>query len=156
MIPLTPDTDVMPQWLGRTPEHCCFCAAPTNLWYEPNDVAVCAPCGEVRDPSEVPTKDEWWDSPQAKGLAPPTGLKAFFEGQKRTMTPKAYRAQETRWRFLSVCTKDNVFHRVEMQDRSCAILFAEHLVLTGAARKVSLVDTGGTDSGHGWAAPPDR
>ena len=89
MIPLTPDTDVVPAWLGRTPEHCCFCAAPTNLWYEPKEVAVCAGCGETRDPSEVPTKDEWWDSPQAKGIAPGGDTTGFLAAERARLTPKA-------------------------------------------------------------------
>lgn len=156
MIPLTPDTDDVPEWLARTREHCCFCAEPTNLWYAPRDVAVCAACGETRSPDEVPTKDQWWDSPQGKGVRPEQGVGTMLAEQKTRLTPKAYKAQETRWRYLSVCTKDNEFHQVELGDRTKAVAFAEHLIKTGAARKVSLIDVNHADSGQGWATLPDR
>lgn len=68
MIPLTPDPDDMPRSMPS--EHCCFCGRPTRMWYAPRDVAVCTGCAETREPAEVPTKDEWWDSPQAQGIAP--------------------------------------------------------------------------------------
>lgn len=39
-------------------EHCCFCWKRTTFWCE-KDVAVCEPCAETRDLSEMPTKKEW-------------------------------------------------------------------------------------------------
>lgn len=65
MIPLIPDPDDMPR--SMPPEHCCFCGRPTRMWFGPKDVAVCTGCAETREPEEVPSKDEWWDSPQAQG-----------------------------------------------------------------------------------------
>ena len=66
MIPLTPDPADFPPNLP--PEHCCFCAGKTKLWYAPKDVAVCQICAEIRSPSEVPTKEEWCNSPQGRGI----------------------------------------------------------------------------------------
>lgn len=40
-------------------ERCCFCWRFTPFWCE-KDVAVCEPCAETHDLSEVPTKKEWW------------------------------------------------------------------------------------------------
>lgn len=68
MITLTPDPDHMSNIMP--PEHCCFCASPTRMWYKPKDVAVCVRCAETRNADEVPTKKEWFNSPQAKGIRP--------------------------------------------------------------------------------------
>lgn len=75
MIPLSPDPDDIPRWLGS--EHCCFCGAATRLWHAPRDVAVCASCAETHEEAEVPTKDEWCESPQAYGFAPLVGTVVF-------------------------------------------------------------------------------
>jgi len=84
MIPLSPDPEDMPRHMP--PEHCCFCAAPTRLWYAPRDVAVCTSCAETRDESEVPTKDEWCESPQAFGVCPAQGTVILdrLRGGRRT------------------------------------------------------------------------
>jgi hypothetical protein len=71
MIPLIPDPDDMPRHMP--PEHCCFCGSATRMWYAPRDVAVCTSCAQMRDESEVPTKDEWCESPQAFGIRPAPG-----------------------------------------------------------------------------------
>jgi len=75
MIPLSPDPEDMPR--NMPPEHCCFCGKATRMWYAPRDVAVCTACAETRDGSEVPTKDEWCESPQAFGFAPFVGTVVF-------------------------------------------------------------------------------
>ena len=52
-------------------EACAFCGRPTRYWHTPADVAVCKPCAETHDESEVPTKAEWLaavrDTAQPKG-----------------------------------------------------------------------------------------
>lgn len=137
MIPLTPDPVDMPRSMPDEP--CCFCGKGARTWYEPRDVAVCETCAETRDPSEVPSKTAWCAAVDAAT-------------ERTRLTPKAYRAQETRWRFLSVCTRDNEFYTLELENRTRARAFAEHLVKTGAARKVGLIDKNHADSGFGWAS----
>lgn len=50
-----------------TPEHCCFCRSLTRWWTALKDrtpgqqVACCKTCAVVKIPTQVPTKDEWWD-----------------------------------------------------------------------------------------------
>ncbi len=65
------------------------------------------------------------------------------------LSPKAYRAQQTRWRFLSVRTSDNDFHAIEMKNRSEAELFALWLV-SNTRCKVDLMDKNMVDGGTGW------
>ena len=48
-------------------EHCAFCGQTTAFWSEAQDVAVCPPCAEDHNESEVPTKDAWCESDQGKG-----------------------------------------------------------------------------------------
>lgn len=68
-------------------------------------------------------------------------------------TAKAHRGQETRWRFLSIRTKDNKYHMAEFENRTAARGFAEWLFATGAARRIHLTDKNHADSGFGWANP---
>lgn len=60
MLILTPEPGPTPRKMDM--EHCCFCRQPTNLWYTPKDVAVCQDCGITKDPKDVPTKKEWFQS----------------------------------------------------------------------------------------------
>lgn len=73
MIELVPDPDDLPSFVRACPEHCCFCGRPTRMWFQPRDVAVCVSCAEVRSPDEVPTKEEWCESPQGRGRMIPDG-----------------------------------------------------------------------------------
>ena len=49
-------------------EPCCFCSKMTLRWTDiatrkPSEqVACCAMCSEEREPSEVPTKAEWFSA----------------------------------------------------------------------------------------------
>lgn len=69
------------------------------------------------------------------------------------MTAKAYRAQETRWRFLTVLSKEGGHHRMEFADRTAARAFAAWLIGTRTVRRIDLRDTNDLDSGMGWADP---
>lgn len=135
MIPLVPDPDSMPK--SMPPEPCCFCGEGARTWYKPKDVAVCTFCAETRDPSEVPTKTEWCDAV----------ARSLKDGH---ISAKNFRALETRWRFLSVCTPTNEFYRIELENQTKARSFAKHLIKTEAARKVTLIDQNHADSGYGW------
>lgn len=75
------------------------------------------------------------------------------DGIRPTLTAKAYRAQETRWRFLAIRTKDGGSHRLELADRTAARAFAEWLIGTRTVRRIELRDTNDLDSGMGWADP---
>lgn len=59
---------IIPEGSGYTDiEQCCFCWMVTRRWTDvagrkPSEqVACCVSCAKEREPSEVPTKDEWWD-----------------------------------------------------------------------------------------------
>lgn len=69
------------------------------------------------------------------------------------LTAKGHRAQETRWRFLTVRTLENLYHHLELKDRTAARAFAEWLMSTGQARRIELTDMNQADSGFGWANP---
>lgn len=69
------------------------------------------------------------------------------------MSAKAHRAQETRWRFLSIRTKEGGHHRIEFENRSLARAFAQWLIATRTVRRIDLRDTRDLDSGFGWADP---
>jgi hypothetical protein len=72
---------------------------------------------------------------------------------KPPLTAKAHRAQETRWRFLSIRTKGNDCHVAEFPDRTAARAFARWLLETRTVRAISLWDRNQLDSGEGWADP---
>jgi hypothetical protein len=63
-VEITREPEDSPIW---SLEHCCFCASRTRFWHTPKDVPVCQPCAEIREASEVPSKQEWLRSPQAFG-----------------------------------------------------------------------------------------
>jgi hypothetical protein len=67
MIPLVPDPEDLPAFIRTMAEGCCFCGRPTRMWFQPKDVAVCVSCAKVRNPEEVPTKEQWCESPQGQG-----------------------------------------------------------------------------------------
>jgi hypothetical protein len=64
-----------PKWL-RTGfgelERCCFCGRSTPFWYFPpgmrrrkrncNEVACCPGCAAAHEPSEMPSKEEWFNA----------------------------------------------------------------------------------------------
>lgn len=67
--------------------------------------------------------------------------------------PKEWRAQETRWRFLSVHGRNGKFYNLELSSRTSAREFAVWLIETGECFKVDLRDKNGLDGGEGWADP---
>lgn len=69
------------------------------------------------------------------------------------MDRKAYRAQETRWRFLSVRSKDDKNFHMEFESRTKAREFATWLLETRTIRTISLFDKNYADSGEGWGDP---
>lgn len=42
-------------------ELCCKCKKPTRFWTE-GDVALCGDCAEKYEPSDIPSKEEWFKS----------------------------------------------------------------------------------------------
>lgn len=69
------------------------------------------------------------------------------------MDRKAYRAQETRWRFVTVRTKSGEHHTLELADRTAARAFATWLASTGAIRRVEITDKNYCEGGEAWADP---
>ena len=63
-IPLVREPESL-SWLGS--EHCAFCGQVTAYWQKATDVAVCQPCAEDHEEADLPTKEEWCESPQGKG-----------------------------------------------------------------------------------------
>lgn len=64
--------------IAHIQEACCFCRKPTRYWTALADrkpgqqVACCQSCAAAHKPSEVPTKDAWWDyKPQDKPAPSP-------------------------------------------------------------------------------------
>lgn len=71
----------------------------------------------------------------------------------KSITAKDHRAQETRWRFLSIRTKQGDGHLAEFPNRTAARAFAKWLLETRTVRVISLWDRNQIDSGEGWADP---
>lgn len=51
--------------ISRISEKCCICRHPTLYWYKSpvglqETVAVCQFCADVADPSDVPSRAEWF------------------------------------------------------------------------------------------------
>lgn len=65
-ISILPEPEPQPPF-----ENCCFCRAPTKFWTELEDrtggaqVACCRSCAEQHEPSEVPTKLDWFKKEKA-------------------------------------------------------------------------------------------
>ena len=57
---------VVPDDLGPPYENCCFCRKASRTWYAKKDVPVCVGCADVHEPSEVPSKVDWYNAEQLR------------------------------------------------------------------------------------------
>ena len=50
-------------------ESCCFCKRPSRTWHEESDVAVCIPCADNHEVSDIPAKKDWFSQAAVRRAA---------------------------------------------------------------------------------------